>query len=176
MGASLLALAKSIYYDVHQGFFRHHLSGIQLKIIVYKALFLLRSVLDNYLACSRFEGGCFLLRRTKCLVDSFYIALVLPVSKANWMLAQSWGQASIHLHNVWGIVSKLLRAACIASRFCPLEQAFYAANEVSCAFPAPDFLFFFFFPTRLLRRGFFLAIYFVGIKKNFRLFILVRVT
>ena len=71
------------FYDVHQGFFRHHLSGIQLKIIVYKALFLLRSVLDNYLACSRFEGGCFLLRRTKCLVDSFYIALVLPVSKAN---------------------------------------------------------------------------------------------
>ena len=69
------------FYDVHQGFFRHHLSGIQLKIIVYKALFLLRSVLDNYLACSRFEGGCFLLRRTKCLVDSFYIALVLPVQQ-----------------------------------------------------------------------------------------------
>ena len=115
----------------------------QLKIIVYKALFLLRSVLDNYLACSRFEGGCFLLRRTKCLLDSFYIVLVLPVSKANWMLAQSWGQASIHLHNVWCVVCKLLRAACIASRFCPLEQAFYAANEVSWAFPAPDFLFFF---------------------------------
>ena len=69
------------FYDVHQGFFRHHLSGIQLKIIVYKALFLLRYVLDNYLACSRFEGGCFLLRRTKCLVDSFYIALVLPVQQ-----------------------------------------------------------------------------------------------
>ena len=163
------------FYDVHQGFFRHHLSGIQLKIIVYKALFLLRSVLDNYLGCSRFEGGCFLLRRTKCLIDSFYIDLVLPVSKANWMLAQSWGQASIHLHNFWCIVCKLLRAACIASRFCPLEQAFYAANEVSWAFPAPDFLFFF-FPTRLLRTGFFLAIYFVGINKNFRLFILVRVT
>ena len=141
------------FYDVHQGFFRHHLSGIQLKIIVYKALFLLRSVLDNYLACSRFEGGCFLLRRTKCLLDSLYIALVLPVSTADWMLAQSWGQASIHLHNVWCIFCKLLRAACRASRFCSLEQAFYAANEVSCAFPAPDFLSF--FPTRLLRTGIF---------------------
>ena len=65
------------------------LPGIQLKIIVYKALLLLRSVLDNYLACSRFEGGCFLLRRTKCLLDSLYIALVIPVSTADQMLAQS---------------------------------------------------------------------------------------
>ena len=130
-----------------------------------KALLLLCSFLDNYLACSRFEGGCFLLRRTKCLVDSFYIALVLPV--------QQQTHANTELRSSQYSFAQRLVQTVEPLGFAHLRRPIMHPTKKAVLFP-PQISCLFFYEVASGR--FFLAIYLVGIKKNFRLFIPARVT
>ena len=115
-----------------QCFQRHHiLSGRQLRVIMYyPPLHLLRSVLD-YLPCSKITGGCFFLRRTKCLLDFIvHMALIIAVSTAEWILAQISGQYSF----AQGLLHRCtwLRAASRACRqFVHLGRSFIQVSLFS---------------------------------------------